>query len=366
MNLQKLRSEIKERVGDPRRTRYGNVKHTLETLIIIGVCTIMCGGEDYVDMETFGVERLEWFQKIIPDLTIIPDSDTFRRTFERLNPSELSNCLYKWLDAHTKKEKRQINIDGKTICGSRGNSKRAVHVVSAWANDMNLTLGEIAVDEKSNEITAVPELLDMIDVDGCIVTADAMSCQRKIVEKVAEKKADYVIALKANQENLYDDVKLYFEDFKQECKVAKTFDGEHGRREWRSYYLETDIDWLYGKENWKSLAAIGMVHNKVEEKGVERHETRYYITSLVDVEQFALSVRGHWSIENRLHWMLDVALREDAAKAKKDNSPLNMNVLRKVSLHLLQSYSAGRLGVRKKMFKAALNPEVMLNILLKK
>jgi predicted transposase YbfD/YdcC len=323
--------------------------------------TIICIGEDFTDMENFGKERSEWLKTFLELPHGIPDSDTFRRVFERINPRELSKCLNNWL-AISRGKGTVVGIDGKTIRGSGNEEHKAYHVVSAWVAENQITLGEIKTDEKSNEITAVPLLLDMIDVEGSIVTADAMSCQKDITKKITEKKADYVIGLKGNQETLRDDAELYFNEFMKDCKKRETKEKGHGRIEKREYFMETDIDWLAQKPDWTNLNGIGMVKSTVEEKGVVRQETRYFITSLTNVDDFAYAVRKHWSIENQLHWCLDVVFREDSARARKDNSPLNMNILRKTALSLLKKTDLGRIGLRKKMFKAALNCSVLENI----
>lgn len=341
---------------------HGNIRHKLSDIIIIGLCTVICGGEDYNDMEAFGLEREEWLRNFLDLPNGIPDSDTFRRLFERLNPKELSSCLYDWLGRE--REKRSVvAIDGKTIRGSGNAEHRAYHVVSAFVAENQITLGEIVVDEKSNEITAVPELLDLLDVEGAIVTADAMNCQKEITRKIRERKADYVLSLKENQPALYADAKLYFRDFAGETAVYETREKGHGRIEKRSYHLLTERKWDYDWGAWSDLRGIGMVHTHVVEKDTEREERRYYITSLTDVEEFACAVRRHWSIENQLHWNLDVIFREDSARMRKDNAPLNMNILRKVALDLVNQAKYGRISKKKMMFKAALNPQVLLNIL---
>jgi predicted transposase YbfD/YdcC len=360
MDIEKLKEEL-QNVNDPRRT-YGNVRHKLIDIMIIGLLSIISMGEDFVDMEIFGKNREEWLKTFLELPNGIPDSDTFRRIFERLNPQELSECLNHWLG--TAREKGAvINIDGKTIRGSKDSQHKAYHVVSAWIAENQITLGEIKTEEKSNEITAVPELLDMLDVKGSIITADAMSCQTAIVEKITEKEADYVIGLKGNQGTLKNDLALYFNDFAKETERVSTLEKSHGRIEKREYFLETDIEWLWQKPDWSNLNAIGMVRSTVEEKGVVRTDSRYFITSLTDVNDFAYAVRKHWSIENQLHWCLDVVFREDSAKAHKDNSPLNMNVLRKAALPLLKKVDFGRMGLRKKMLKAALDVSALSKII---
>lgn len=361
MEIKELKEQIRE-ITEPRRVRYGNIRHKLEDIIIIGLCTVICKGEDYADMEEFGNERKEWLRQFLELPNGIPDSDTFRRVFERLNPTELSKCLSSWLGVE--REKRAVvAIDGKTICGSGNKEHKAYHVVSAFVAENQITLGEITVNEKSNEIMAVPELLDLIDVEGSIVTADAMSCQKKIVEKITKQKADYAIGLKENQPVLHEDVRLYFESIRDGYIEKTTVDKDHGRLERREYRLLTELSWLEQKGEWKNLQAVGSVTATIVQNEVKSIFTRYFITSLTNIDEFAYAVRKHWAIENQLHWCLDVILREDDSRARKDNSPLNMNILRKIALSLLNQAKYGRLSKKKLMFKAALNPDILLDIL---
>lgn len=362
MNIEILKKELRQKLTEPRRTGYGNIRHKLEDIVIIGLCTAICGGEDFADMEEFGKEREEFLKTFLELPNGIPDSDTFRRVFERLNPQELSSCLRDWIAVE--REKRSIiAIDGKTICGSANNKHKAYHVVSAFVAEQQITLGEVTVKEKSNEITAVPELLDLIDVEGAIVTADAMSCQKTIVGKIIEKKADYVIAVKENQHELHEDAKESLQEFCEESCCFSTFEKAHGRVEKREYRLLENLSWVTRKDKWEGIKALGAATATVTVSGKEHEFTRYFITSLTDVREFADAVRKHWSIENQLHWCLDIIFREDASRVRKDNSPLNMNVLRKHALALVTEARYARLSKRKMMFKAALNPEVLLNIL---
>lgn len=356
---------LKERLSnltDPRR-QYGNIRHKLEDIIVIGLCTVICGGEDFVDMEDFGREREEFLQNFLELPNGIPDSDTFRRVFENLNPEELSECLVNWLDVELP-DRCVIAVDGKTICGSGNNKHKAYHVVSAFVAEAQITLGEITVEEKSNEITAVPELLDLLYIENAIITADSMSCQKKIVQKICDGKADYCIALKENQPTLFKDTEDFFHEFASECTNAVTSEKGHGRIEIREYFLSPDIDWLEQQDDWTNLKALGMVRSRVIEGENESEFTRYFITSLTDINEFAYAVRKHWVIENQLHWCLDVIFRENAARARKNNSPLNMNILRKSALSLLNQAKYGRLSKKRIRFKASLNPDVLLAVLL--
>lgn len=312
-----------------------------------------------------GIARKEWLSKFLDISKGIPDKDTFRRVFERLNPNEVAEWLYDWL-GNSNSNGKTVNIDGKTICGSGNSAHEAYHVVSAWVSENQITLGEIVVDEKSNEITAIPKLLDLVDIEGSVVTIDAMGCQTEIAEKITLKKADYCLALKANQPNLHDDVKLYFDNLKAEQSVTTSEKG-HGRIEKREYFLETDIYWLPQRLKWSRLNAIGAVKSTVFEKEKTQTETRYFITSLTDVKKFAESVRKHWSIENQLHWQLDVTFGEDRAKTRKDNSPLNWNVMRKTALPLLRNADVGKKqSVKRKMFMAALDVNLLDKIIFQK
>ena len=360
--IQSLKEQINN-LTDPRRTSYGNIRHKLEDIIIIGLCTIICGGEDYADMEAFGTEREAFLRKFLELPNGIPDSDTFRRLFENLDPAALSECLVNWL-AIELPERCVAAVDGKTICGSGNRKHRAYHVVSAFVAESQITLGEITVDGKSNEITAVPELLDLLYLNDAIVTADSMGCQKKTVEKIIDAEADYCIALKGNQPALCKDVEDYFHDYGKEAFTYKNTEKGHGRIEIREYYLSGDTDWLEQKNEWAGLKGIGMVKSKVTEGEKESGFIRYFITSLTGVREFAYAVRKHWSVENQLHWCLNVIFREDAARARKEMSPLNMNVLRKTALSLLNQAKYGRLSKKKMMFKASLNPDVLLSVLL--
>ena len=247
--------------------------------------------------------------------------------------------------------------------GVETTSIRAYHVVSAFAAENQLTLGEICVEEKTNEITAVPELLDLIDVKSDIVTADAMSCQKKIAEKIIDKKADYTIGLKQNQPTLYKDAEDYFKEFSVNIPSKTTIEKGHGRIEKREYQLLTDLSWLEQKDECKGLNALGCARSTITENGETREFTGYFITSLTDLEAFADSVRKHWSIENQLHWCLDVIFREDASRARKNNSPLNLNVLRKIALNLVSQAQYKRISKKRLIFRAALEPTLFLDIL---
>ena len=358
MEMRRLKENLSE-IKDCRRD-YGNILHKLVDIMVIGLCSTICCGEDFVDMEEFGRDREEWLRGFLALPNGIPDSDTFRRVFERIEPASLAKALNAWLSTESKSGGRSVNVDGKTVCGSANAQHNAYHVLSAWVRESGITLGELAVEAKSNEITAIPDLLDLIDVEGDIVTIDAMGCQTDIAEKIRERKADYVLALKDNQRTLHEDVREYFDWLErekprnEEYEVWKSKPEKcHGRIETRKIFVAS-ADWLEEKAAWKDICKIIRCECTRQVNGEKAVCVRHYISSFdTSAEDFGQIIRGHWSVENQLHWMLDVAFREDDARARKDNSPLNLNVLRKIALAALKKVSVGRLSIRKKMLKAA-------------
>jgi len=363
--VEKLKEKIGE-ISEPRRTFKGNIRHKLEDIIIIGLCAVISNGEDYEDMEIFGIANEEWLrEKLRLELPNgIPSKITFERVYEALKPEELSKYLNECLEA--KRPEREVTpIDGKTLKGSKNGDKAALHVVSVWASETQITLGEIAVDEKSNEITAIPEVLNIVDISGDIVTIDAMGCQKEITGKITEKEADYVIGLKGNQGNLHKAVEEHFL-YEPSCyQTVYTEEKNGGRYEQREYYLETELSWLEYRKEWSNLNAVGMVKTAVERNGEVSFEIRYFITSLTDADEFAYAVRKHWSIENQLHWRLDVIFREDSLKVKKGNAPLNMHILRAKSLFLLKNvYIKKKISMRKLRYLASLDTNFLERILL--
>lgn len=250
----------------------------------------------------------------------------------------------------------------KNFCANK--NRKVYHVVSAFIAENQIALGEVCVDEKSNEITAVPELLNLLYIDDAIITADSMSFQKKIVWKITDQNADYYVALKENQLYLFKGTEDYFLEFSRESEKISTSENGHGRIETREYFLSMDIDWLECRGDRANQNSIGMVHSNVFEGANDSEFTRYFITSLTNINEFAYAVRKHWFIENQFHWCLDAIFREDAARARKDNSPLNLNVSRKTALSLLNKVKYGRLSKKRMMFKDSLNPDVLPSVLL--
>jgi len=360
-------------VNDPRR-QWGYIRHKLLDILVIGLCSIIVRGEYFSEMEDLGKAWEQWFRTFLELPNGIPDEDTFRRIFERVEPARLLECLQQWLGQTSLAGGRDINLDGKTTRGSaRAGEQKGLHMVSAWVNEHNLTLGQVATEAHSNEITAIPMLLDTIDIKGDTVTIDAMGCQTEIAAKIRSKQADYVLSVKENQPVLHEEIKEYF-GFLDEGKSAgempediweSGLEKDHGRIEKRRIRTACDIGFLTGKKLWKDIKTI--IEYRCERTvGDETVITcRYYISSKdAGAEEFGRIIRNHWSIENNLHWTLDVSFGEDGCRAHKDNSPKNLTVLRKIALGLLRGINVGkRVSIKRKMFRASLNPNFLQKVL---
>lgn len=360
-------------VEDPRR-QWGYIRHKLEDLLVIGLCSITVRGEGFDEMEELGKAWEPWFRKFLELPNGIPDEDTFRRIFERVNPVQLLNCLQQWLAEKSLAGGREVNIDGKTIRGSaKAGGQKGIHMVSAWVNANNLTLGQVATEAHSNEITAIPVLLDTIDIKGDTVTIDAMGCQTEIAAKIRLKHADYVLAVKENHPTLYGEIKEFFM-FLDEQKPVRELpediwesetEKDHGRIEKRRIRTVCDIGFLTGRKQWKDIKTIIEYRCERTFQGETKITDKYYISSKnASAEEFGRIIRNHWSIENNLHWALDVSFGEDGCRARKDNSPKNLTVLRKIALGRLRAIDAGkRVSLKRKMFRASLNPDFLHKVL---
>jgi len=348
---------------DPRQA--GKVNYNLHEIIVMTICAVISGCEIWEDIVDFCRVKENWFRGKM-GLALengIASHDTFQRVFQLIKPQELENGFIAWVKSIAVKTKGEIvSIDGKSVCGSKDAKAKAIHIVSAWSNANQLVLGQVKTDEKSNEISAIPALLDLLELKNCIITIDAMGCQKDIAEKITEYASDYVFGLKGNQGTLHEDVKLYFETTAVKNKVG-TCEKGHGRIELREYYLETGIEWLSQKSDWKSLNAIGMVKSRVTEKEVVREEIRYFITSLTDVKTFARAARAHWGIENSLHWCLDVTFNEDRNRTRKDYSPENFSVIRRIALNILKNFPA-KISLARKRRKCLYDADFMAEVLL--
>ena len=360
-----------ESLPDPRQS--GKVEHKLIDIIIITICAVICGANSWVEVAEFGKEREKWLRKFLKLPNGIPSHDTFGRVFSVLSSVEFQKCFSSWIEAIFFVTKGQvIAIDGKTLRKShdRSSNKSAIHMVSAWATANRVVLGQVKTDEKSNEITAIPELLKLLEVKGCIVTIDAMGCQKSIARQIIDQEGDYVLGLKGNQGNLYEDVKLFFEyasliEFDDiSHSYHEDIDAGHGRIETRRVWTVSDLDWLQGKEQWKGLNVIGMVESTREIDDKRSTERRFYIGSIENnAELLGNSVRAHWGIENSLHWSLDVTFREDDCRVRKGNASENFAVVRHIALGLLQQEKSARTGIKAKRFKCALNTDYLTKVL---
>ena len=366
---------------DPRRDNE-NKRHQLIDIIAISILATICGAEHFTEMEDFGKANKEWLHTILELPNEIPSHDTFGEVFARLDSAEFKKCFMAWVESiRTATAGEVIPIDGKTMRRSadRSKGKGAVHLVSAWAARNRLTLGQVKIDEKSNEITAIPELLRLLYVKGCIITIDAMGTQKEIVELIRKKEADYVLALKDNQPNLRAEVEGIFEaelvERKKEDRsnapraaqaadFVETIENGHGRQETRRVYSLKAPEFLSKKEEWRDLNSLIMVEAIREVNDQVSAERRYYISSLAPNAQLAAeTVRTHWSIENSLHWTLDLAFREDDLRVRVGNAPENLALVRKLTHNLLQQEKTLKRGIKTKRRMAGWDRSYLLKIL---
>lgn len=358
-------------VEDPRLER--TKEHLLINLIAITICAVICGADSWVEIENYGNAKLEWLKQFLVLPNGIPSHDTFGRVFARLKPEQLQASFLSWIEAVSHLSQGQvIAIDGKTLRHSydRSESKAAIHMVSAWATRNRLVLGQRKVEDKSNEITAIPELLKVLAIEGCIVTIDAMGCQREIAQQIVAQQADYVLALKGNQGNLHEDVVQVFEharrtDFADiEYDFCQSLTSNHGRTEIRRHWILGHVQYLANAAQWAGLTRIGLVESERKLNGKTTIEQRYYILSWKSsATQFADAVRSHWQVENCLHWVLDVAFREDECRIRKDHAPENMALIRHIALNLLSQDKTAKGGIKAKRLKAGWDNTYLLTLL---
>jgi predicted transposase YbfD/YdcC len=365
---------------DPRveRTRH----HKLTDVLIISICTLLCGGESFNDMEDFGNAKRDWFDSFLDLEGGIPSHDTFNRVFAALDPRAFLDCFLRWTQSLRQAVEQEIvALDGKALRRALNSGQSLKYVVSAWAESNNLVLGQLKVAEKSNEITAVPELLRVLELSGCIVTLDAMGCQKKIAREIIESDADYVLALKGNQETVHEEVKMFLDDALHQrsaprpknvkpskaaanLAIHETVEKDHGRIETRRYFQSAELDWFAGREDWEGLRSVGMIE-AIREVGEKRTvERRYYLSSLPQgVEAFARAVRGHWGVENKLHWVLDVQMGEDSSRARSGHAAENLATLRRLALNLLKRDQTKRRGIKGKQLNAGWDHAYLLRLL---
>lgn len=358
-------------IEDPRVER--TKAHLLLDIIVITICAVISGAEGWVSIAKYGEAKHECLKKFLELPNGIPSHDTFARVFARIDPEQFQRSFLNWIQSIERvTEKEVVAIDGKTLRRSYDTKteKSAIHMISAWANSSGLVLGQRKVDDKSNEITAIPELLTVLELKGSIVTIDAMGCQKEIVSQIKEKEADYVIAVKKNQPTLYENIKNTFTQAianpeELELRDYKTEEFSHGREEIRKYCMLTNVNKLVDPEGkWKNLASVGMVCSERIINGKKSRETRYYISSLsLSAEELASSIRNHWSVENSCHWILDVAFNEDGCRIRKDNAPQNLATVRHIAINLLKQEKTQKLGIKNKRLKAGWDDSYLEKVL---
>lgn len=348
-------------------------EHKFIDILVIAVCAMICGADGFTGIENFGKAKEEWLRTFLALPHGIPSHDTFGRVFARIKPQEFQRCFLRWVQGLTQRVAGEIvPIDGKTLRRShdRSHGLAAIEVVSAWASSQQLTLGQLKVAADSNEITAVPELLKVLALEGCIVTLDAINTQKKTIAEIVRQQADYVVALQGNHEKLLTAVIELTEAVAQDRTINlpfethQTVDGEHGRIETRRYWHVAAQDWLPEKEQWRNLQSVGVVESTREINGQATTERRYYLSSLpVNAKQFAAAVRSHWSIENSCHWILDVAFREDESRVRTGFAAENLGLVRRLALSLLQQEKGLKVGIQIKRLTAGWDNKYLLKVL---
>ena len=359
---------------DPRIER--SKRHKLLDIVTIALCGIICGADNWVEIVTWGEAKVGWLGQFLDLPNGIPSHDTFGDVFGRLDADEFGRCFLAWVQTVQQLTKGEvIAIDGKRLCGSgdKGSGKAAIHMVSAWASQNRLVLGQLKVDDKSNEITAIPELLNMLDITDCIVTIDAMGCQKDIAQAIVDAQADYVLAVKKNQGRLYEDLQDLFAGATEVAfrevphDYVRTIDKDHGRLEIRQCWTIDDeqfLAYLRTHHDWPQLTTVAFVQRERRLSDKTTTESAFYISSLGnDAARILEATRHHWSIENTLHWTLDVAFKEDLNRARLDHSAQNLAILRHMALNLLKQENSLKVGLKAKRLRAGWDEAYLLKIL---
>jgi predicted transposase YbfD/YdcC len=359
---------ILEEVPDPRVT--ATVDHDLPDILTIALCTILCGGDSFYDMEEFGAVRLAWLKTFLRLRHGAPTHDTYNRVFQALDPTKFGDCLTRWTQSvRTVLGGEVVALDGKAVRRALNQGEDPRVIVSAWALESGLLLGQRKVKNKSNEITVVPELLRALKLAGCIVTAAVLHCQKHIAKEIKEADAEYVLALKGNHGTAFAEVKSFLDEAiaRQETHLVtlETTDKEHGRLEVRRYWQTEKLAWFADQGKWEGLKSVGVVEARRRVNGKESVERRYYLSSLSnDVGRFAKAVRGHWGVENSLHWVLDVVFGEDESRARSGYAAENLAATRRLAINLLRRDKTCKRSLKGKLMRAAIDPDYLKHILM--
>ncbi len=353
-------------IEDPRS--HINRLHLLNDILLIGITAVICGAETWEQMESFAKSKEAFLRTFLKLPNGIPSDDTINRVFSAIDSEKFESCFIEWVNSlSTFSNGQVVAIDGKTIRGAKSKGvKSPIHMVSAWACENNLVLGQVKVDDKSNEITAIPELLKVLSLEDCIITIDAMGCQTKIAEQIVDQGADYILAVKGNQADLLEQIQDEFR-FSKEIQTSVNVNGDHGRIETRKCSVITNFKEMKDISKWKNLTSIIRIKSKREFKNSDKgsEETvRYYISSIEsEADNFQKAIRSHWSIENKLHWTLDVAFNEDSSRKRKGNASQNYSILLKIALNLLKNEHTKKQGIKSKRLRAAWDNDYLIKVL---
>jgi len=363
--INKLKS-IFSHVEDPRRDLTN--LHRLDDILLIGIISVICGANTWNEMQQYALEKEDFLRTFLELPNGIPSHDTFNRVFSAIDSEQFECCFIQWVSSLARlSPKEVVAIDGKTIRGAKAGGKPSpVHMVSAWANENNLVLGQVKTNEKSNEITAIPELLKILCLENTIVTIDAMGCQQVIAKKIIDQKADYILSVKENQQQLLEDIEDEFR-FGKNIQDHLWEDLGHGRIETRKCSVINDFQFITPDNSWKNLKSIVKIESERVFKNSDKpteNAIRYYISSLKsDAQDFQKAIRSHWAIENKLHWVLDLAFGEDASRKRKANAAQNFSILNKIALNLLKKDKTTKIGIKSRTLKAAWSNQYLLKIL---
>lgn len=366
MNSDSKIISIFKQVDDPRS--HINQLHNLIDILLIGIISVICGAETWKQMVAFSKSKEDFLKQFLELPNGIPSEDTINRVFSSIDSNQFEKCFIEWVSSIADLSKGQvIAIDGKTIRGAKSHGKKSpVHMVSAWACENNIVLGQIKVNEKSNEITAIPELLKILDIENAIISIDAMGTQKDIVDTIIDNNANYILAVKGNQPQLLEHIEDEFR-FSKQLDTNINEDLGHGRIETRTCSLITDFQFIENKNDWKDLHSIIRIQSVREFKNSDKKTeiaTRYYISNLkVDANTFQSAIRSHWAVENKLHWTLDVAFAEDASRKRNKNAAQNYSVLLKIALNLLKNEKTEKQGIKGKRLKAGWDNQYLLKVL---